>query len=67
MDDVESRSQLSEPAGSRVRESLLESSVTTLEKRACRLTKRKSMSRFRGSLQGCREDSENRNAFLLND
>ena len=61
------RDQLSEPVGSRVRESLLESPVTTLEKRACRLTKRESMSKFRISLEGCREASEIQNAFLLND
>jgi len=61
----ESGGQMLEPAESRVGESLLGGSATTLEKRACRLTKRRSMSKFHGSLEGCREASEN--AFLLND
>jgi len=42
---------MSGPAKSRVRESLLGGFVTTLEKRACKLTKRGSMSRFRESLK----------------
>ena len=57
---------MSEPAGSRVRESLLIDSALTLEKRACRLSKREPMSRFCGSLEGCKEAIENQNAFLLN-
>jgi len=41
--------------------------ISTLKKRAYRLTKRGSISKFRESLEGCREASENQNAFLLND
>jgi len=43
--------QQSEPVRSQVRESLLESPVKTLEIKACRLTKRELMSRFRRSLE----------------
>ena len=67
VEDVDSRGQMLEPAGSRVMESLLGGSATTLEKRACRLTKRGLMIRFRESLKRYRGASENQNAILLND
>jgi len=66
VEDVESQGQLSEHVGSRVMESLLESFIMTLEKRECRLTMHGSMNRFSESLEGCREASENQNAFLVN-
>ena len=67
VEDVESRELNIRAVGSRLGESLLGCSVMTPEKRARRLAEQGSMSRFRESLEGCREAIKNHIVVLLND